>query len=444
MLASFWQDFLTFLATEKEKNPIIYSLIKQLNPVEITEEKVVVSCDNQGFAYYLQKKTHFIENYLSDFLKKRTKIEVIVLPKKKREEGPLLKFEPDINDVFRRSGLSGKHKFENFAVSSTNQVAYAAAQAVADNLGHAYNPLFLYGGVGVGKTHLAQAIGHKILEKDPKKRVFYCPGDLFTNELIESIREKTTSKFRRKYRQLDLIVVDDIQFIAGKNHVQEEFFHTFNAVVSAGGQIILSSDKPPQEIKGIADRLRSRFSGGLIVDIQPPDFELRTAILLIKAREKNIDIEIDLAKIVADQVTDTRSLEGTLLSIYAKTLSNGGKIGLETVESFFESKDKFESQKKRRINPQDVIRTICSYYNIKQSHLKGPNRAESLALPRQITMFVLRTEFGLKYEEIARLLKKRDHTTVMHGVEKISRVLIKDSLFKQEVDSIVQSLYPST
>ncbi len=440
MLASFWTDFLTFLSDEKEKNPIIYSLIKQLTPIELTEGKVVVSCDNQGLAYYLQKRAPTVEKYLSAFLKSKTKLQITVKPKRKKEEGPLLKFEPDINDIFRKAGLSGKYKFTNFAVSSTNQVAHAAAQAVADNLGHAYNPLFLYGGVGVGKTHLSQAVAHKCLGKEPKKRVLYCPGEQFTNEIIEAIREGSTAKFRRRYRQLDLLIVDDVQFLAGKNHVQEEFFHTFNALVSLGGQIVLISDRQPDEIKKLEDRLRSRFSGGLIVDIQQPDFELRTAILLIKAQEKNIDLEIELAKIIADQVIDTRSLEGTLLSLYAKTLSNGGKIDLEVVEAFFSAKEKDEESKRKRISPHDVIKTVCSYYNIKLAHLKSSNRSENLALPRQITMFLLRNEFRLKYEEIAHLLRKRDHTTVMHGVEKIERILIKDAVFKQEVDSIVQSL----
>ncbi|MBI2034585.1 MAG: ATP-binding protein, partial [Candidatus Levybacteria bacterium] len=289
------------MAQEKEKNPVIYSLIKQLHPVELTEETIVLSCENQGFAYFLQKKIPTIEQRLSVFLHKKIRVEIVVVPKKRVYEAPLLRFEPSIEDVFKKSGLSGKFAFDNFAVSSSNQVAYAASQAVSNNIGHAYNPLFLYGGVGVGKTHLAQAVARKVLEADQNKKVLFCAGEHFTNELIEGIRNKNTSAFRKKYRRLDLLVIDDVQFIAGKNTVQEEFFHTFNAIVSSGNQIILTSDRPPIEIKNLEDRLRSRFSGGLIVDIQAPDFELRTAILLIKAKEKNIEIDIEIAKIIAEQ-----------------------------------------------------------------------------------------------------------------------------------------------
>ncbi len=445
MLASFWDDFLGFMAQEKEKNPVIYSLIKQLHPVELTEETIVLSCENQGFAYFLQKKIPTIEQRLSVFLHKKIRVEIVVVPKKRVYEAPLLRFEPSIEDVFKKSGLSGKFAFDNFAVSSSNQVAYAASQAVSNNIGHAYNPLFLYGGVGVGKTHLAQAVARKVLEADQNKKVLFCAGEHFTNELIEGIRNKNTSAFRKKYRRLDLLVIDDVQFIAGKNTVQEEFFHTFNAIVSSGNQIILTSDRPPIEIKNLEDRLRSRFSGGLIVDIQAPDFELRTAILLIKAKEKNIEIDIEIAKIIAEQVADTRALEGTLLSIYAKTLGKTETIDLETVESFFASNGSKEKDRQtNRLNLDDIIKTICSYYDIKQSHLKGPSRTDNVALPRQVAMYLLRTELGLKHAEIAYLLKRKDHTTIIHGVEKINRLLVKDPIFKQELDRIRLSLREST
>jgi len=291
--------------------------------------------------------------------------------------------------------------------------------------------------VGVGKTHLAQSIARVVLEKKPQNKVYFCPGDRFTNELIEAIQEKNTARFRKKYRYLNILVVDDIQFIAGKQTIQEEFFHTFNTIVSSGGQVILTSDRPPSEIKNLEDRLRSRFSGGLIVDIQSPDFELRTAILLIKAKEKEIELSMEAAKIVAEQVGDTRALEGTLLSIYAKTLGKKEGIDLEDIEKFFRSKNE---QKKTKITPQDIIKAVCSYYNVKQSHIKGPDRSENIAFPRQIVMFLLRRELGLKYEEIAYMLKKKDHTTVLHGSEKIAGLLIKNPAFKEEVDRITNSL----
>lgn len=437
MLKAFWNGFLEHIVDEKIKNPTLFSLVKQLDPLELTDSKIRLGCDNAGFVMLLQKRSSIIEKRLSEYSNKKMLIDVVVVSKRRNKEEPLLKFEPSIEDVFSKAGLNKSYRFDNFAVSSTNQVAYAAAQAVVTSIATAYNPLFLYGGVGVGKTHLAQAIARRYLEINPEKKVLFCPGDLFMNELIESIREHSTPKFRKKYRWLNLLIVDDIQFISGKNAVQEEFFHTFNTIVSSGGQLILTSDRHPKEIKNLQDRLRSRFSGGLTVDIQDPDFELRAAILLIKAREKNISIDIDVAKIISDQVSDSRELEGTLLSIYAKALLKDGRIDIDTVEAFF-SKEKANGVKK--ISPSDVIKSVCTYFNIKLSHIKGSGRSENVALPRQVAMYLLRKELGLKYEEIAYMLKRKDHTTIMYGVEKVGTTMIKDSVFKQEVERITSLL----
>lgn len=439
-----WNHFVVSLIEGSQKNPILFSILKQVTLLSVSDHAIVLSTDSQGFYLFIQKRLLEIEERLAQFAKKSIKIEVVIATQepKKSKEAPLLSFEPTQEDIYRKSGLNGKFTFENFAVSGSNQVAYAAAQAVADNPSKAYNPLFLYGGVGVGKTHVAQAAACKILSDSPQKRVVFSPGDQFTNELIEAIREKNTAKFRKKYRNLHLLIIDDVQFIAGKNTVQEEFFHTFNAVVSGGGQIIFTSDRPPLEIKNLEDRLRSRFAGGLTVDVQSPDFELRTAILLIKAQEKNIELGIEVARIIAEQVTDTRSLEGTLLSIYARTLGRGEKITLTVVEEFFHTVS--EEHPKIRITPHEIMNVVCSYYNIKQSQLKSPTRAEALALPRQIVMFLLRRELDMKHQDIATFLKRKDHTTVMHGVEKINKRLIKDEFFKKEIDRMIQTLHLST
>lgn len=443
MLASFWFDFLQHVSDEKEKNPIFYSLVKQLKPLELAEHKIVLGCDNQGIAMFLQKKLPLLEKRLSSYLKQKTVVEITTTEKRKKEEPPLLRFEPTIEDVFKKAGLNSSYTFENFAVSSSNQVAHAAAMAVSEHIGKAYNPLFFYGGVGVGKTHLAQSIARKTLEKKRTKKVFFCPGDLFTNELIESIREKTTPRFRKKYRGLDLLIVDDVQFIAGKNTVQEEFFHTFNYIISSGKQVILTSDRPPNEIRNLEERLRSRFSGGLTVDIGPPGFELRTAILLIKAREKNIEIDLESAKLIAEQVGESRGLEGVLLSMYAKTIASGGKINIETVELYFSTSFE-ENNNKKGATANNIVRGVCSYYDVKQSHIKSRARNSRVVLPRQIIMFFLRQNLGLTYEEIARVLKRKDHTTVMHGVGRVKKLAIKDVVFKNELDRLRSSFYIST
>jgi len=443
MLPSLWNGFLNSFAKVNGEVPVIVSILKQLYPIELTDGGLVLGCGNIGVKMYVEKRIKELESLLSLHLKSKTLVTIVVQPKKQKAAAPapLLAFQPSMDDVFTRAGLHTKYRFDNFAVSSTNNVAFAAAQAVSKNIGASYNPLFLYGGVGVGKTHLAQSVARLALEKNPNHKVYFCPGDRFTNELIESFQDKSTVRFRKKYRNLNILAIDDIQFIAGKQAVQEEFFHTFNTIVSSGGQVILTSDRPPSEIKNLEDRLRSRFSGGLIVDIQSPDFELRTAILLIKAREKEIELSIDAAKVIAEQISDTRALEGTLLSIYAKTLGKKEGIDLEDIEGFFQNK---EEQKKQKISPHDIIKAVCSYYNVKQSQIKSPERTENISFPRQIIMFLLRHELGLKYEEIAHMLKKKDHTTVLHGSEKIGALLIKNPAFKEEVDRITKSLTLST
>ncbi|MEK7109674.1 MAG: chromosomal replication initiator protein DnaA [Patescibacteria group bacterium] len=442
LLSSYWDGFIEKLEKNKDNDPVIYPLLKHARIIKLIDDKIVLSVASPAAYDFLEKRTDKIETDFFNHSQKKIEIEFIVkMPSKKTIVAPLLSFEPSIEDVFAKAGLNKKYSFDNFAVSTSNQVAYAAAQAVVENLGSAYNPLFLYGGVGVGKTHIAQSVAKKILEEDRNKKIYFCPGDNFTNELIESIRGKTTGHFRKKYRYLNLLIVDDIQFIAGKNAVQEEFFHTFNAIVSSGGQIILTSDRPPSAIKNLENRLHSRFLGGLTIDIQSPDFELRSAILLIKAKEKGINIDIDAVKIIAERITDCRGLEGALLSIYAKVFGVKEQIDLEAVESFF-SKD--NGGNKKRVNPIDVIKTVCSFYNIKQSHLKSPSRTASIAFYRQITMYLLQKELDLTLIEVAETLNRKDHTTALHAKQKIGNLILHDPNLKKEIDIITQSLFQPT
>jgi len=442
MLSSFWDSFLSSVEEKIKSNPIFLSVMQNAVVLEMKEGLIVVGVTNKGAKTYLDGKSEVLGVYLTQHVGSKTQIEVRIIEQKQQKNAPLLSFEPSREDLYRRVGLNLNSTFENYAVSPTNQVAFAAAQAVAKSPGTSYNPLFLYGGVGVGKTHLAQSIARTILEQSPETEVFFCSSEKFMNELIESIRGKTTARFRKKYRSLRLIILDDVQFLAGKQTVQEEFFHTFNSIVSSGGQVVLTSDRPPFEIKNLEDRLRSRFSGGLLVDIQQPDFELRTAILLIKSREKNILLDIGAAKAIAEMVHDTRSLEGTLLSLYAKTLPNEGvEIDISLVEEFFQSKTQ---RTQTRVSPQDIVRAVCTFYNIKLSHLKGPTRKSTISKARQIVMYLLRTELNLNLEEVAYIVKRKDHTTVMHAVQKVKEQLMKDVGFQKEIQMILSSFHAST
>lgn len=443
MAGTDWKKFVSNF--EKTNNsPVLASLLKKSSLSSFTENQAFITCENLGTKIILETKKNQIEEELSHFLDKQATVVFFIKEKVKKtinDEVPLLKYKQDKDAAVKNSGLQLKFTFDNFAVSSSNQFAYAAALSVAKNPGTSYNPLFVYGDVGVGKTHLIQAIANKILKNNLIKKVFYCPSEEFVNDLVELIRIKNTAHFRQKYRSLDALLVDDIQFIAGKNTSQEEFFHTFNSIIRRGGQIILSSDKPPQEIRKLEDRLRSRFSGGLTVDIQKPDRELRTAILLIKAKERNIEIEAEAAGLMAEKITDTRELEGKLLEIYARCLKENGKITSRIIKDELSKKNE---QIAFRLSPHEVIKYVCSCYQIRPSQIKDKDRREKIVLPRQIIMFILRSVLKINFEEIAFILKRKDHTTIIHGVNKISSLIFKNPVFKEEIDRIINSLSLST
>lgn len=358
----------------------------------------------------------------------------------KKSLGPLFEKEEEFVTSASACGLRSDFTFENFCVSSVNQLPYAAATAVARNPGDAYNPLFLWGGVGVGKTHLMQAIGHEILKNRPQTKIIYCMGEEFTNEIINAIRSKTTDVFKRKYRSAEVLLLDDVQFIAGKTTVQEEFFHTFNAIQREGGQIVLVSDRPPEEISKLEERLRSRFEGGLIIDIPAPDFELRSAILLTKARQKRIDLPMDVAQIIASNIDSTRKLEGFLIRLQNEAQTKKIPISPELVQSLLGKADNF-GEKKKILKPKEIIEVVAKYFNLKIGDIKGPKRIKEFVYPRQILMYILRTEVNLPLMTIAELLGGRDHTTIMHGVEKITKLLPENEDLRVDISGIKQKLY---
>lgn len=349
------------------------------------------------------------------------------------------RLDEEFTNILLRARIRPGHTFENFAVSSSNQMAHAAAEAVAQSPGKAYNPLFIWGGVGVGKTHLMVSVAHEVLEKKPERKVYFCTGEDFTNDIVEGIRNKTTQAFRNKYRKLDILLVDDIQFIAGKDSVQEEFFHTFNAVTSAGGQIILTSDRPPSEISKLEERLRSRFEAGLIVDIAPPDFELRCAITQIKSKEKGLILEMDQVQMIASNLESARKIEGFLVNILTQIKIKKVSLTNELIETSL-GKGVETNGKTIKKTPEEIFDVVSKYYQIGKRVLLGESRARPVARPRQILMYLLRTELQIPLEEVGRLVGGRDHSTVMHAVDKITQLASSSVQIREDILGIKNKL----
>jgi len=340
--------------------------------------------------------------------------------------------------------LNPSYSFENFVVGNSNKFAHAASVAVAEAPGLTYNPLFIYGGVGLGKTHLMQAIANYINEQYPQADIMYVTSESFMNELISSIQTNRNVEFRDKYRNVDILLIDDIQFIAGRESTQEEFFHTFNALYEANKQIIISSDKPPQEIPTLEERLSSRFQWGLLADIQPPDYETRMAILKNKYNnlqaKENFDFAIseDILSFIAEKsLTNIRQLEGALQKVFAFSRINNTHVDMNAAEKIL--KDFFISDV-RMIYPKDVIDIVCDYYNITEADIKGRNRAREVSYPRQIAMYIMREVTDYSLPKIGSLFGGRDHTTVIHACDKISTDIEKNHDFKITVTDLINKV----
>ncbi len=352
----------------------------------------------------------------------------------KEELGPLFDEKKIDTAAVRRANLREDYTFENYAVGGSNQMAFAAAQAVAARPGLSYNPLFIYGGVGVGKTHLMQSIGASVL-KQTGYPVLFCSGEEFTNDLVEAIRLKSTDKVRSKYRKVKVLMIDDVQFIAGKPSVQEEFFHTFNTIQKEGGQIVMTSDRPPTEIAKLEERLRSRFGAGLIVDVGQPNFELRTAILLIKAKQRNINLDMKLAQMVATQIEGVRELEGFLTKLTTEIVFAKKELTVPLIESLLEIKSQSEGSNKL-MTPSEVFNIVSSFYGVGIQQLKGERRTKTIAWPRQVLMYFLYKIVHLPLEEAGRLIGGRDHTTVLHGSNKVELLIDENDRVASEVREI--------
>jgi chromosomal replication initiator protein len=429
-----WSSILSEIELEVSK-PTFLTFFKKTRLVSLENSIATVFAPTYMIAEQIEKR---YSSLIKTLLDKKTNKNISVvftssrLAQPKTEaltEGPLF-VKTAVKSKKRPSRVKEEHGFENLAVSDSNQLAYTAALTVSQNLGEKFNPLFIYGSVGVGKTHIMHSIANKVYEDNPEASIIYLTTEEFTNEVVEAIRDKNTQNLRRKFRNTNLLLLDDIQFLTGKEKVQEELFHTFNTLIDNGGQIVFSSDRPPSELKKIEARLASRFEGGLTVDIGPPDFELRTAILLLKSVKYEIKVSTEIAKTIAERVEDTRALEGFLLRLSAALMGKkGGEATQELVLKLLGS----PKEKGLILHPDSVVDAVCSFFNLKPTQLKGEKRDSFLVRPRHICMYLLKEEARLPLVEIGNLLGGRDHTTVMHGLKKVGSLLKTDLRTREEM-----------
>ncbi|MEI6690755.1 MAG: chromosomal replication initiator protein DnaA [bacterium] len=337
--------------------------------------------------------------------------------------------------------LNPRLTLDTYVVGSSNNFAHAAALGVIKNPGRKYNPLFIYGGVGLGKTHLMHAIGHAILENNPRAKILYISAETFGNDLIASLQSKKTANFKKRYRSCDVLMVDDIQFISGKEYTQEEFFHTFNELYMSERQIILTSDRPPQEIPKIEERLSSRFLGGLTVDIQPPDYEMRAAILTQKAKEMEIDVSAQSLSLIAEHsATNARELEGIFRRIVALADSKNSPITPELVSTFY---GVVQEGRRSRLRPNIIISRTAKYFGYKAQDLISNSRKAPLVAARHVAMFLIKTELDVPHEQIGELFGGRDHTTIMHAVDKITAEISVNQQVGRAISDIKHELSTS-
>lgn len=337
-------------------------------------------------------------------------------------------------------GLNPRYTFDHLIKGKFNQMAAAAAAAVADTPGRSYNPLFIYGGVGLGKTHILHAIGHYAMEHTPGCRVLYVSSETFTNEMINAIRENRNEEFRTRYRTIDILLIDDIQFIAGKESTQEEFFHTFNALVLAGKQIVMTSDRHPKVIVTLDDRLRSRFEGGLTTDVQSPDLESRMAILRQRGEEAGVHVPTEVVDYIAHKVqSNVRELEGALNRIVMMARMNGVAVTMDVATQALN--DVALNNRRRLITPARIVEVIAKFYNVSEKEMRGKGRSKEIVVPRQVAMYIMRQETDRSLADVGAELGGRDHTTVIYGAEKIEKEIETSNQLRQEVLTIREMLY---
>ena len=442
-----WDEILQTVKTEHDVSDISFDTwIKPLEVfgVEGNTLYILVPSEQMTLSYISKKYYLPLKVAIAEIIGTEYEIQFI-LPEQTRNIRPSNnkgKKTPE-PEASKRSNLNPNYTFDTFVVGSNNRFAQSASLAVAESPGEAYNPLYIYGGPGLGKTHLMHSIGHFILERNPEAKVLYVTSEEFTNEVIESIRSGNASamnKFREKYRTIDVLMIDDVQFIIGKESTQEAFFHTFNVLHSAGKQIVLSSDKPPKEMETLEERFRSRFDWGLIADIQPPDYETRMAILRKNAEACNKPVDDEIFKYIATNIkSNIRELEGAFNRIIAKSkIENQSEITMELAEDAL--KDIINPDKPKEITPELIIEVVAEHFGVSPEDITSKKRNSEFVQPRQVVMYLCRKLTDTSYVNIGKLLGKKDHTTIIHGVNKIEDELKNNDELASKVETIKKKI----
>lgn len=435
-LQEVWQETLRVMRSRLKK-PSFETWLKTIKPIRLEGSTLTIQTPNEFARDWLEKRNypHLIKEIIGGLLGKEVEISFTSSPKSEEESSRV-----SLNlggAVSRASSLNLKYTFEVFVVGSCNRLCHAACLAVAGSPAKAYNPLFLYGGVGLGKTHLMQAIGHYVLSHHKRLKVCYVTSERFTNEFIDSIKNHATSAFQSRYRGVDVLLVDDVQFLIGKEQTQEEFFHTFNTLHEANKQIVLSSDRPPREFTALEDRLKSRMGWGLIADIQAPDLETRVAILKKKSEIEKVSIPEEVTLHIAKEIPfNIRDLEAALNKVIAYTSSPGSKEPLTTAIASEILKDILPSTPKKQVSILKIKEVVADYFNLKASELTSSRRVKSLVHPRQIAMYLCRELTDSSFLDIGENFGGRDHTTVMHAYDKILKEIKKRPDLEKDLENL--------
>lgn len=440
-LEQIWEEALKMI--EEETSPVSFATwIQPIVPCGIIGNKIILQV-KESFLKEIIEKRHLPLIRTAIKMVTKNEYDIMITTEEEQNAGNLHNLaaeKPTENELARN--LNPKYVFDSFVVGNSNRMAHAASLAVAESPAQAYNPLFLYGNSGLGKTHLMHSIGHFILDRNPQAKVLYVPSETFTNELINSIQNNKNEEFRNKYRNIDVLMIDDIQFISKKEGTQEEFFHTFNALYESNKQIIISSDRPPKEIKTLEDRLRSRFEWGLIADVQPPDYETRIAILKKKAERDNLTVPDDVMAYIAKNIaSNIRELEGALTRIVAFATLTNQDISIALAENSL--KDIFSENSATPLTPELIQQVVAEYYNIRVEDIQGSKKPKNIAFPRQVSMYLCRKLLDISLPKIGESFGGRDHTTVIYAISKIEKQLESDEGLQKTVHALEKEIKES-